>query len=134
MDSQGKIQLENFDLVVLSVGLDAHPDAIAMGKRLGIETNPWNFVVSQPYDEIASSRPGIFTCGVYQAPKDIPETVAQALSSAAAAAAMLAEAKGTMLSQKSYPPEKDFPRKNPGLASLSVIAASISPGWWISRR
>ena len=113
VDSQGKIQLEEFDLVVLSVGLDAHPDAVAMGKRLGIETNPWNFVVSQPYDEIASSRPGIFTCGVYQAPKDIPETVAQALSSAAAAAAMLAEAKGTMLSQKSYPPEKDISQEEP---------------------
>jgi heterodisulfide reductase subunit A-like polyferredoxin len=113
VDSQGKIQLEDFDLVVLSVGLDAHPDAVAMGKRLGIETNPWNFVVSQPYDEIASSRPGIFTCGVYQAPKDIPETVAQALSSAAAAAAMLAEAKGTMLSQKSYPPEKDLSQEEP---------------------
>ena len=113
VDSHGKIQLEEFDLVVLSVGLDAHPDAVAMGKRLGIETNAWNYAVSRPYDEVASSRPGIFTCGVYQAPKDIPETVAQALSSAAAASAILADARGSMLSQKSYPPERDISQEEP---------------------
>ena len=113
VDAQGKIQLEEFDLVVLSVGLDAHPDAVAMGKRLGIETNAWNYAVSQPFDEVASSRPGIFTSGVYQAPKDIPETVAQALASAAAASAMLAEARSTMLSKKSYPPERDISQEEP---------------------
>ena len=113
VDAGGKIQLEEFDLVVLSVGLDAHPDAVAMGKRLGIETNAWNYAVSRPYDEVASSRPGIFTCGVYQAPKDIPETVAQALSSAAAASAILADARGSMLSQKSYPPERDISQEEP---------------------
>jgi len=113
VDDQGKIQLEEFDLVVLSVGLDAHPDAVGMGKRLNIETNSWNYAVSRPFDEVASSRPGIFTCGVYQAPKDIPETVAQALSSSAAACAILADSKATLLSQKTYPPERDVSQEDP---------------------
>jgi heterodisulfide reductase subunit A-like polyferredoxin len=113
VDSNGRIILEEFDLVVLSVGLDAHPDAVAMGKRLGIISDAWNYAVSLPFDEVASSQPGIFTCGVYQAPKDIPETVVQALSSAAAVSAMLADAQGTMLSQKTYPQEKDISHEEP---------------------
>ncbi len=113
VDANGAIQSEEFDLVVLSVGLDAHPEAVAMGRRLGLEVNPWNFAVSQPYAEVATSRPGIFTCGVYQAPKDIPETVAQALSAAASAAALLADAQGTMLTSRTYPPERDVSGEDP---------------------
>jgi len=113
VDSHGQIAEEEFDLVVLSVGLDAHPDSVALGRRLGLDTNPWNFAVPQPFDEVATSQPGIFTCGVFQAPKDIPETVAQALSSSAAAAALLAEARGTLLTKKVYPPERDITREEP---------------------
>lgn len=113
VDAEGNIRLEEFDLVVLSVGLDAHPDAVALGRRLGLETNPWNFAASQPFEEVASSQPGIFTCGVYQAPKDIPETVAQALSAAASAAALLADSQGTQLTKKSYPPERDVSGEEP---------------------
>ncbi len=111
--ADGKIQLEEFDLVVLSVGLDAHPEAVALSRRLGLETNPWNYAASQPFEEVASSRPGVFTCGVYQAPKDIPETVAQALAAAASASALLADSRGTLLTSKTYPPERDVSQEEP---------------------
>jgi len=113
VDANGKIQQEEFDLVVLSVGLDAHPEAVALGRRLGLETNPWNFAASRPFAEVATSRPGVFTCGVYQAPKDIPETVAQALAAAASASALLADSRGTLLTSKTYPPERDVSLEEP---------------------
>ncbi|WP_449243896.1 FAD-dependent oxidoreductase [Desulfobacca acetoxidans] len=113
VDANGTIATEEFDLVVLSVGLDVHPDALPLGECLGIETNPWNYAISRPFDEVATSRDGVFTCGVYQAPKDIPETVTQALSAAASAAALLTEAQGSMLSQKTYPPERDVSQEEP---------------------
>ncbi len=113
VDARGRLAEEEFDLVVLSVGLDAHPDSLPLGRRLDIDTNSWDFAVPQPFDEVAASREGVFTCGVFQAPKDIPETVAQALSAAAAAAALLAEARGTLLTSKAYPPERDVSREEP---------------------
>lgn len=113
VDDQGQIQMEEFDLVVLSVGLVAHPDSLALGQRLEIETDRWNFTVSQPGNEVATNREGIFTCGVFQAPKDIPETVTQATAAAASVAAMLAEAKGTLLTVKTFPPERDVAQEEP---------------------
>jgi heterodisulfide reductase subunit A-like polyferredoxin len=113
VDAAGQIQIEEFDLVVLAVGLDPHPEAKALGQRLGLATNPWQFAAGQPWHEVASSRPGIFTCGVYQSPKDIPETVTQALAAAAMATSLLADSRGTLLTKKTYPPERDVSGEEP---------------------
>ena len=113
IDANGQVQMEEFDLVVLSVGLDPHPGAVALGRRLELATNQWHFAVSQPGNDVASSQPGIFTCGVYQAPKDIPETVTQAMAAAASASALLADSRGTLLTSKSYPAEQDVSQEAP---------------------
>ena len=42
-----------------------------------------------------TSRPGIYTCGVFQGPKDIPSSVTEASAAACLAGAGLAEARGT---------------------------------------
>lgn len=109
----GRVLTEEFDLVVLSVGLEAHPDSLALSERLQLDTNDWHFAAAPPFDEVGTSRDGIYACGVFQAPKDIPETVAQAQAAAAKAAALLAEARGTLLTGKVYPEERDVSGEEP---------------------
>jgi heterodisulfide reductase subunit A-like polyferredoxin len=107
VDGEDRVQTEEFDLVVLSVGLVPHPAAAETATALGITTNQWGFTESPEFEQIYTNREGIFSCGVYQAPKDIPETVAQASGAAAAASTWLAEVRGTMISKPEYPPERD---------------------------
>ncbi len=113
VDPGGQIRVEEFDLVVLSVGLDAHPEAVELGRRLELAVNPWHFATGQPLEAVASSRPGVYVCGVYQSPQDIPETVTQASAAAASAASLLADSRGTLVTAKAYPPERDIAGEEP---------------------
>lgn len=113
VDETGRIQTETFDLVVLSVGLTPHPSVKKLAATVGIDVDRWGFAVSPPLEAVATNNPAVFTCGVFQAPKDIPETVSQASGAAGAAAALLAEARGTMLAKVEYPPERDVSEEEP---------------------
>jgi heterodisulfide reductase subunit A-like polyferredoxin len=112
-DEAGQVQTEMFDLVVLSVGLNPHPATRELAAHCGIATDRWGFTVTPPLELVSTSRAGIFTCGVFESPKDIPETVGQASGAAGAAAAMLSEARGTLISKEEYPPEKDVSKAEP---------------------
>jgi len=113
VDENGNIRAEEFDLVVLSVGLTPHPAAKNLAAVCGIATDRWGFVESPPFEMVKTSRPGIFVCGVYQSPKDIPETVSQASAAAGVAAALLSEARGTLLSKAVYPEERQVTGEAP---------------------
>jgi heterodisulfide reductase subunit A2 len=113
VDEDGCVQTEEFDLVVLSVGLSPHPAARQLAEVCGIATNQWGFVANPPFKMVETSRPGIFTCGVFQSPKDIPETVGQASAAAGAAATLLREARGTLLSKAAYPQERQINGEDP---------------------
>ncbi len=113
VDEEGRIATEGFDLVVLSVGLSPHPATRQLAVTCGIATDRWGFAQSLPFRLVSTSREGIYTCGVYQSPKDIPETVVQASAAAAGAAALLSEARGTLLTKEEYPPERDITHEEP---------------------
>jgi len=113
LDASGRIQTEVFDLVVLSVGLRPHSSFQKLAGKLGVALNEFGFCRTQPLDIVSTSREGFFVSGAFQSPKDIPDTVAQASSAAGAAAGLLADARGTMISEKSYPEEKDVQGQEP---------------------
>jgi len=113
VDEDGRIRTEEFDLVVLSVGLNPHPAAKNMAAVCGIATDKWGFVETPPFETVKTSRQGIFACGVYQSPKDIPETVGQASAAAGVAAALLSEVRGTLLSKVVYSEERDVAGEDP---------------------
>jgi heterodisulfide reductase subunit A-like polyferredoxin len=113
IDDSGQVQTEIFDMVVLSIGLTPTPGTGELAKRCGIATDQWGFTVSPPLEQVSTTRPGIFTCGVFQSPKDIPESVGQGSGAAGAAASILAEARGTLLTKEEYPPEKDISGEAP---------------------
>ena len=103
----GKLATENFDMVVLSVGIEPHCDAEQFAKTFGIETNDYLFAKTSPFTPVKTSRDGVFVTGTYQGPKDIPDTVMQGSGVAGSVMALLAEARGTETVEKELPPEKD---------------------------
>jgi len=96
IDETGAIRSETFHMVVLSVGLKPSPDALEAARVLGLETDRFGFLQAPGLDEVATSRPGVFSCGVSQGPKDIPETVAQASAAAASAQCLLGDSRDTL--------------------------------------
>ncbi len=97
---------EDFELVVLSVGLE--PDAATRehAKRLGVELSRLGYARTSELSPVTSSRPGVFVAGSFQEPKDIPDTVVQASAAAAQAMALLAAVRGTRQIKKEYPAER----------------------------
>ena len=113
VDETGALKEEEFDLVVLSVGMVPAAAGTTLAKRLGVSLNSDGFAQTDTFSPLATSRPGIYVCGVFQGPKDIPETVAQASGAAAAASAALAVSRGTMVVGKGYPAEREVEQEEP---------------------
>ncbi|MBI2957581.1 MAG: FAD-dependent oxidoreductase, partial [Chloroflexi bacterium] len=105
----GELVEEEFDIVVLSVGLEAPQDGAKLASALGIRTAENGFCLTQPYCPVESSRPGVFVAGAFAEPKDIPDSVTQASGAAAAALAVVGKSRGTLLSEKVYPAENAAP-------------------------
>jgi heterodisulfide reductase subunit A len=97
VDEKGTISTEEFDLVVLSVGLQINDQVKAQAKNLGVEIDSFGFTKKPAFEPLATSRPGIFSCGVFNGPKDIPETVSEASGAAACASGVLSPARGTLV-------------------------------------
>ncbi len=104
---------EEFDLVVLSVGLKPAPEAVETARRLGIDLNEFGFAEAPLYHPTQTTRQGIFVAGAFGEPKDIPETVIEASCAAAQVSALLAGSRGTLTRQAVYPPERDIRGEEP---------------------
>ena len=113
MDESGEMKEDVFSMVVLSIGLQIQTDAVALAGRMGIELDKYHFVRTDPFTPVATSRPGIYTCGVFQGPKDIPGSVIEASAAACAAGADLAEARGTEIETYELPEEIDVSHQGP---------------------
>jgi heterodisulfide reductase subunit A-like polyferredoxin len=127
VDSDGKVKEEVFDLVVLSVGFAASKSAIELSQRLGLRLDGHGFCKTEEFSPLKSSRPGVYVCGAFQAPKDIPETVTQASAAMAAASALLTDVRGTLTKKKEYPPEIDVASQEPRIG-IFVCHCGINIG------
>ena len=103
----GQIFTEEFDLLVLSHGLEISGETVELAKRLGVEVDHYNFARTTTFAPVATSRPGIYACGVFTAPKDIPISVMEASAAASAASSKLAPARNTLVMAKAIPPERN---------------------------
>jgi heterodisulfide reductase subunit A len=101
----GKLHEEDFDLVVLSLGFKPSENVEKLAKNLDVELNEHSFCKTQPFFPLETSKPGVFVCGMFSSPKDIPETVTQASGAAAKAGELLSSARGTLVRKKEYPKE-----------------------------
>ena len=113
IDSTGVSLEENFDVVVLSTGLVIDPQARELAQRLGVELQENGFMKTSGFAPVASSRPGIYACGAFTGPKDIPQSVMEASAAAYAATASLAESRHSCTTEPVIPPETDLGRQGP---------------------
>jgi len=112
-DDAGELKEEAFNLVVLSVGLcGAAERKSELIDKLGFDVNEFGFVRTNPDDPVFL-KPGIFAAGSFLEPQAIPESVMQASAAAANAAALLKDAKGTLVKEKQYPKERDVSSEEP---------------------
>jgi len=109
----GCVENDDFDMVVLSVGLESSAELRELGKKLKIRVEPNGFFYSRPDEPLCSSREGIFLAGAACGPKDIPETVIQASGAAGKAAGFLSQARNTLTVERQYPQQKDVRGQTP---------------------
>ena len=107
------ITIEEFDLVVLSVGMEISDSVRDLGHRLGIMLDEYGFCHTPQFNPIESSRPGIYAVGPFREPKDIPESVVEASGAAASSAGLLAVARWQDTQEREYPPERDISKEPP---------------------
>jgi len=109
----GKKIEEEFDMVVLSVGLGVRSGSENLARLLGVELDHYNFVRTSGFKPVQSSKPGVYVCGVNQGPKDIPASVIDASAAAGEVGAMLSESRWTLTKTKDEPGQVDITGEPP---------------------
>ena len=105
INETGKRVEEEFDMVVLSVGLGVSREAIDLAHRLDIELDQYKFASTTSFEPVKTSRPGIFVCGAFEAPKDIPSSVIESSAAAGVAGSSLSKSRWTLTKTKEVPEE-----------------------------
>ncbi|MEW6665847.1 MAG: FAD-dependent oxidoreductase [Thermodesulfobacteriota bacterium] len=112
-EGEGLPRREVFDVVVLSTGFVVPPDLIELAQKLGIEFNKHHFVKTGAFHPVATSRPGIYVCGLMEGPKDIPETMVQASAAACMASGGEHATQEAEEELEDLPPERDVSSEEP---------------------
>ena len=107
------VKEEEFDMVVLSVGLNPPADVKAVADKFGIELNHHNFSKLNPVNPMETNRPGIFVSGAFQGPLDIPESVFSASGAGSQAGEFLDYRRGKLTKERVYPEERDVSEEEP---------------------
>jgi heterodisulfide reductase subunit A len=107
------VKEEEFDMVVLSVGLNPPADFKGLASRFGIELNSHGFCKTDPVHPMVTSRPGIFVSGGFQGPIDIPESVFGASGAGSQCGELLGYRRGKLDKERTYPPERDVSKEEP---------------------
>lgn len=112
-DEQAGNLTEDFDMVVLSTGFRPAAHTIELAQTLGVELNQHNFAKTGSFEPVSTNVPGIYVCGVFESPKDIPETMVQASAAACMASKNLSGASSSSVAEEVYPPERDIDGEPP---------------------
>ncbi|RLC20985.1 MAG: 4Fe-4S ferredoxin [Deltaproteobacteria bacterium] len=112
-DEAGNMCEEVFDMVILSVGLTIPKESVDLAKRIDIDLDKYNFVKTETFNPLQTSRPGVYVSGSFQGPKDIASSVTEASGAAAAAGIKLAGARHTQTKTLVMPDERDVLGEEP---------------------
>ncbi len=107
VNESGKRVEEQFDMVVLSVGVETTREGVALANRLGVELDHYHFARSSSFAPVESSTKGIYVCGLFQGPKDIPSSVVDSSAAAGVVGSRLSQARWSMTRKKDEPLEID---------------------------
>ena len=113
LDEQQKLVTETFDMVVLAVGLKTSEQSVQLANKLGIELNESRFCSTSSFEPVSTNREGIYVAGMFQGPKDIPQTVMEASAAAGASSKLLTSARNTLAVKQEFPPQRDVSGEEP---------------------
>jgi heterodisulfide reductase subunit A len=109
--SGGEVKEEEFDLVVLGIGLEPPADAKELAQQFGVELDAHGFCKTDPGNPLATTRPGVFVSGAFRGPMDIPEAVVNASGAGAMSSELLHSRRGTLARDRVYPEERDVSKE-----------------------
>jgi heterodisulfide reductase subunit A-like polyferredoxin len=113
VSSSGELVEEEFEMVVLSVGLKPSAKTQELAQMLGVKINQHGFCSTAVFTPTTTSQEGIYICGASSEPKDIPETAMQASGAAACVGELLGDVRGKEIVYKKYPQEIDISGQEP---------------------
>lgn len=113
VDDDGVLQEETFEMVVLSVGIEESQKTVELAKRLDVALTENRFCYTGSFSPVCTSRDGIYVCGVFEGPKDIPMSVIEASSAAAEAGALLSPGRNTLTRKQELPEERNVAGERP---------------------
>ncbi len=108
----GSAREAKLDMVVLATGLCAPADADRQARVLAVEQDEHRFIKNHEFEPVATSRPGVYACGMALGPRDIPDTLVQASAAACLASSHLAPAPLPRGGEE-LPPERDLRGEEP---------------------
>ena len=107
------VKEEEFDMVVLSVGLNPPADSEDLADKFGIDLNSHGFCQTDPLNPMETSRPGVFVSGAFQGPMDIPESVLTGSGAGSQCGGLLDYRRGKLAKDRMYPPERAVSKEEP---------------------
>jgi len=107
------VKEKEFDMVVLSVGLNPPAAYKEISQKFGIDLNGHGFAKIESSNPVQTNRPGIFVSGAFQGPTDIPESVFTACGAGSQTGELLDYRRGKLSTQRVYPDERDVSREEP---------------------
>jgi heterodisulfide reductase subunit A len=139
-EAESSFQTEVFDMVVLATGFRVSPETKELAQKIGIDLNEHDFARTGSFDPVATSKPGIYVCGMFQSPKDIPDTMVQASAAASNASRDLTPLRVVAEWQEELPPERSVAGEEPrigvfvcdcglnigGVVSVEEVAARVA--------
>lgn len=128
VDELGQIVNATYDMIVLSVGLEISEETKELAQKLGIDLTPSGFCKTDSFEPVASSRDGVYVSGVFNNPKDIPESVLDASAAASAAGDALSAARDTLTKAVETIPEIDVVGERPRIGAFICDCGSNIKG------
>ncbi len=101
-----KVQEEEFDIVVLSAGLNPAKDNKSLAQIMRLHLNQHGFCKSHILSPNETIRPGLYSGATFLAPMDIPDSISSVTGAVSMASQLLSAQRGTLVQQKPFPEER----------------------------
>jgi heterodisulfide reductase subunit A len=107
------VKEEEFDMVVLSIGLNPPVGAKEIAGKFGIQLDTNDFCKLDPVNPMVTNRPGVYVSGGFQGPIDIPESVFSASGAGSQIGQLLDYRRGNLSQERVYATERDVSKEEP---------------------
>lgn len=126
---------EQFEMVVLSVGLQPPDSARHFTRMLDLQLNEHGFCETYKFSPLQTTHSGVFVCGAFSSPKEISETIIDASGAAAEVMRLLNERLNSypytreypFLAASDLPPERDTRGESPRIGFFGCTCGSTMP-------